>query len=151
MGLSPRRVANMGIMTGLSAVTQALNVANWLRGIEKGYDAAEFKLKIAELNSALADAKLALADAKTEMESKQAEIEVLIAQFQVRIAAVEYNGYKYERGPDGKSVGYPYCPVCESNGKMTQTTYSGGNRFDVCCPRCKAVYRGVSHFPYPPQ
>jgi hypothetical protein len=61
-------------MTGLSAVTQALNVVNWLRGIEKGYDAAEFKLKIADLYSALADAKLALADAKSEMDSKQAEI-----------------------------------------------------------------------------
>jgi hypothetical protein len=82
----------MDIMTGLSAVTQARNIANWLRGIEKGYDAAEFKLKIADLYSALADAKVALADAKTEMESKQAEIETLIAQFQVRTAAVEYTG-----------------------------------------------------------
>jgi hypothetical protein len=139
----------MDIMTGLSAVTQALNVANWLRGIEKEFDAAEFKLKVADLYSSLAEAKMALADAKTEMDTKQAEIEALLAQFQVRAATVENNGYKYERGPDGKPVGYAFCPVCESNGKMIRTTYSGGNRYDVCCPRCKAIYRGVSHFPYP--
>jgi hypothetical protein len=99
----------MDIMTGLSAIGQALNVVKSLREIEKGFDAAEFKLKIAELNSALADAKVALADAKAEMDSKQAEIEALLAQFQVRAAAVEYNGYKYEEGPEGRPVGYPYC------------------------------------------
>ena len=87
----------MDIMIGISAVAQALNIANWLRGIEKGFDAAEFKLKIADLYTALADAKLALADAKTEIESKQAEVEALIAQFQVRTATIEYRGYKYER------------------------------------------------------
>jgi hypothetical protein len=141
----------MDIMTGLSAVTQALGIANWLRGIEKGYDAAEFKLKIADLNSALADAKLALADAKTERESKQAEIEALIAQFQVRADTVQHNGYKYERGPDERPVGYPYCPVCESNGKMIRTTFTGGVRGEAGCPQCKAVYRYVISFPYPPQ
>jgi hypothetical protein len=57
----PSRIIHMDIMTGLSAVAQALNVANWLRGIEKEFDAAEFKIKIADLYSALADAKVALA------------------------------------------------------------------------------------------
>ncbi len=139
----------MDIMTGLSSVAQALNIVKSLREIEKGFDAAEFKLKIAELNSALADAKLALADAKSEMDSKQAEIEALIAQFQMRTDTVEHNGYKYERGPDGRPLGYPFCPVCESNGKMTRTTYAGRNPFDVSCPRCNAIYRAVSHFEYP--
>jgi hypothetical protein len=139
----------MDIMTGLSAVTQALNIAKSLREIEKGYDAAEFKLKIAELNSALADAKVALADAKAEMDGKQAEINALLDQFQVRADTVEHEGYKYERGPEGRPVGYPFCPVCESNGKMIRTTYGGKEMFDVCCPKCKATYRNISHFPYP--
>jgi hypothetical protein len=43
----------MDIMTGIRAITQALNVVKSFREIEKGFDAAEFKLKIAELNSAL--------------------------------------------------------------------------------------------------
>jgi len=139
----------MDIMTGLSAVAQAMNIAKGLREIEKGFDAAEFKLKIAELNSALADAKLALADAKTKIESKQAEVEALIAQFQVRTATVEYRGYKYERSADGKPLGYPYCPACESNGKMIRTAYSGAHR-EISCPRCKAAYgHDVQVFRYP--
>jgi len=68
----------MDIMTGISAVAQALNIVKSLREVEKGFDAAEFKLKIAELNSTLADAKLA--DAKTEIDSKQAEIAALDAK-----------------------------------------------------------------------
>jgi hypothetical protein len=138
----------MDIMTGLSAVAQAMNIAKGLRDIEKGFDAAEFKLKIADLYSALADAKVALADAKTEIESKQAEIEALTAQFQVRTATVRYRGYKYERSADGKPQGYPFCLVCESDGKMIRTIGSGA-RPELRCPRCKAVYPSVSSFPYP--
>jgi hypothetical protein len=129
----------MDIMTGISAVAQAMNIVKGLREIEKGFDAAEFKLKIADLYSTLADAKVALADAKTEIESKQGEIEALTAQFQVRTATVEYRGHKYERSADGKPQGYPYCPICESNGKMIQTAYSGAHR-ELSCPRCKAAY-----------
>jgi hypothetical protein len=140
----------MDIMTGLSAVTQASNIVKWLRGVEKEYDAAEFKLKISDLYSALTDAKMALADAKIEIESKQAEIEALRAQFQVRANTVEYEGYKYERGSDGKPVGYAFCPVCESNGKMIRTTYVGGMSDKVRCPQCKAAYGEIPPFPYPP-
>lgn len=139
----------MDIMTGLSAVTQALSITKWLYGLEKEFDAAEFKLKIAELSSMLAEAKLALSEAKTEMDGKQAEIDTLIGQFQVRAATVEHNGYRYERGPEGRPVGYAFCPVCESNGKMIRTTYAGGVRDEAHCPRCKAVYGRLLHFQYP--
>jgi len=36
----------MDIMTGISAVAQAMNIVKGLREIEKGFDEAEFKLKI---------------------------------------------------------------------------------------------------------
>jgi hypothetical protein len=141
----------MDIMTGISAVAQAMNIVKGLHEIEKGFDAAEFKLKIADLYSALADAKVALADAKAEIESKQAEIEALTAQFQVRTATVEHKGYKYERSADGRPVGYPYCPICESNGKMIRTAY-GGARSEVSCPKCKAGFGfDVQVFGYPEQ
>jgi hypothetical protein len=88
---------------------------------------------------------------RREIESKQAEIEALTAQFQVRTATVEYKGYKYERGADGKPLGSPYCPVCESNGRMIRTAYSGAHR-ELSCPRCKAVYGHVVQvFGYPEQ
>jgi len=89
---------------------------------------------------------LALTEAKTEMDSKQAEIAALMAQFKVRAETVEYNGYKYERGLDGKAVGFPFCPVCESEGKMIRVAFAKSER---CCPRCKAVYQQVQIFGYP--
>jgi hypothetical protein len=139
----------MDIMAGLAALSQALTIAKELRQIEKGFNEAEFKLKVAELYSMLADAKVALADAKTEIEAREAEIKALTGQFQVRAATVEYEGYKYEQGPDGKPVGWPYCPICENEGRMVRTTYSGEVRGEGLCPYCKAVYRYVEDFAYP--
>jgi hypothetical protein len=65
------------IMTALATATQAIKLAQDLRGIDKAIDAAEFKLKIADLTGALSDIKLALTDAKEELASKQAEIDAL--------------------------------------------------------------------------
>ena len=39
---------DMDIMTGISALAQAMNIVKGLREIEKGFDEAEFKLKIAD-------------------------------------------------------------------------------------------------------
>ena len=139
----------MDIMTGLAALAQAMNIAKGLREIEKGFDAAEFKLKIADLYSALADAKVALADAKTEIETKQAELDALTAQFKVRGDTIEYEGFKYDKGADGGPVGWPYCQRCAGEGRMVKTTYSGKELGEASCPHCKAVYRYVEDFKYP--
>lgn len=66
----------MDLMTGLSAVSTAFGIVKDLRDVEKGYDEAAFKLKLAELTSALADAKMALSDANlriAELEAKLTE------------------------------------------------------------------------------
>lgn len=57
----------MDIMTGLATASQAIKLANDLRGNGKAMDAAEFKLKIADLTVALSDIKMALSDAKEEI------------------------------------------------------------------------------------
>jgi hypothetical protein len=80
----------------LSTVSQALKLANDLRGIEKAYDAAEAKLKIAQLMSNLADLKITLVDAKDEVATKQAEIDRLTALFKRHTELIEANGYKYD-------------------------------------------------------
>jgi hypothetical protein len=139
----------MDIMTGMAALSQALNIAKGLREIEKGFDASEFKLKIADLYSSLADAKVALADAKTENEAKQTEIDRLVAQFRVRSETIEYKGFRYEKGKDGKPIGCPFCPRCETtDGRMIRTT-----RVSVPatsrCPQCKESYGFLELFPYP--
>jgi hypothetical protein len=46
-----------------------------LRSVDKAVDAAEYKLKIAELTTALSDIKLTLSDAKAELACEDAAIE----------------------------------------------------------------------------
>jgi hypothetical protein len=117
----------------LSTLSQALKLANDLRGIEKVYDAAEAKLKIAQLTSNLADLKITLVDAKDELSGKQAEIDRLTALFKRHADLVEANGYKYDNAGDGRPKGHAYCPVCE---QLVTTLMAEHQQ----CPKCKALY-----------
>jgi hypothetical protein len=84
-----------------------------------------FARQIAGLTEALADIKMALTDAKEELAS--AEIEKLKKQFQRLADTVEFDGYKYDKGPDGSPKGAPYCPVCRLQRTMPSLKI-------FCCP-----------------
>ena len=58
----------MDIVTALSAISQAVTIAKTVREIDKGFDQAEYKAKIADILGLLADTKLALIDAKQNAE-----------------------------------------------------------------------------------
>jgi DNA repair exonuclease SbcCD ATPase subunit len=133
------------IMTALATASQALKLTQELRGIDKAVDAAEFKLKIADLTGALSDIKLALTEAKEELVSKDTEIANLKKQFQRSAEMVEVKGFRYKKGEDGKPKGKPYCPVCEQKlGQFYHLTRLLGK--DVC-PNCKAVFHLVTGYP----
>lgn len=134
----------MDIVSGIAAVTQGLGIAKALRSIEKSYDEATFKAKIAEVIESLTDAKLALAEAKDAMAAKDKEIERLKAAFESKAKlATGDGGYSYFADDSGKPVGYPVCPKCEQvNGRIIQTKeneHSGKSR----CPACSEVYTPV--------
>ena len=52
------------IAAGIGAINNALGIARTLREAEKAYDAATYKLKIAELIDEMVSGKLALSEAK---------------------------------------------------------------------------------------
>jgi hypothetical protein len=122
----------------LSTVSQALKLANGLKEIEKLYNAAELKLKIAELITNLADLKITLVDARQDAAEKQMEIERLTNLFKRSAELVEFNGYKYDKDQDGKPRGHAYCPVCEQQGAFIHvaTLLDEHQR----CPKCQAHY-----------
>lgn len=122
----------------LSAVSQALKLVNDLRGIEKAYDAAELKLKIAELTGKLADLKITLIDAKEEVAEKQTEINRLSELLKRRADLVEDGEYKYDKNAEGKATGHAYCPVCEQAGNLIHVTTLLDEHQQ--CPKCKALY-----------
>lgn len=129
----------MDLMTGLSAVSQALGIAKKLKEFEDEFKNAEFKLQIAELYSSLADVKIALADAKIAIQDRDEEIASLKAKADNRLKTVSYKGYNFGIDADGKPIGRPYCPKCEQvSGLQIQISHAM-DRHDMC-PSCKAIY-----------
>ena len=92
----------MDIVTGLSALTQALGIAKSLRDLDRDFDVSEYKIKIADLHSALADAKMTLTDARQALHDKDQAIKDLEA--------------KIEAMQSGE-----ICPLCET-GRMKITS-----------------------------
>jgi hypothetical protein len=135
------------IPVAIAAITNAIKLASDLRTIEREFDVAEYKLKIADLTTLLANVKIALGDARTEHAAKDAEIERLKAFLAKRDTdTVEYQGYRYRKGEDGKPRGQPYCSVCElKHGLLFLTTTEEGG-FSQRCPNCNAKFGGVLRF-----
>ena len=65
----------MDLPAALSAASVAVKITKDLRDVERGFEASEYKLKIADLQSALADVKVALVDAQEENRSLERKLE----------------------------------------------------------------------------
>jgi hypothetical protein len=132
----------------ITAITNAIRLASDLRSIEREFDVAEYKLKVAELTTLLADVKMALTDARTEHAAKDEEIERLKAVLAKRDTdTVEYRGYRYRKGEDGKPRGDPFCPVCEAKeGLLILTTWSWEKGRPKQCPNCGGKFWDVTGF-----
>ena len=137
----------MDIASGITAVTQGLGIAKALRGIEKSYDEATFKAKIAEVIESLTDAKLALAEAKECLADKDKEIARLKADFeQSGSLYVGPGDYKFFTDSEGLPSGYPICPTCEArDGRIIQLK-EDQIFIQAKCPVCSTVFRPVECF-----
>ena len=137
----------MDIVSGIAAVTNGLSIAKALRSIEKTFDDATYKAKIAELIESLTDAKLALAEAKEEMANKNKEIARLKESFQLRANLVNDRGdYKYIVNDAGELLGYPMCPRCEVlDGRIVQLKQDGGLS-NARCPACSSKFSPVTAY-----
>ena len=129
----------------LSTASQAIKLANELRGIDKEVSQADLKLKIAELTTTLADLKVTLTEAKSDAAERDAEIARLKAlQRRVIDETVELHGYRYRKRTEGEgpAAGNPFCDVClQKGGLLIETTFmAGGSKTVTQCPNCKAIY-----------
>lgn len=140
----------MDIAGALTSISLALGIVKDLRSLDQSFATAELKLKMADLMTALADAKMAMVDVQAQLADKDQQIQALISASAFNKALVEYNGYKYEKGPDGTPVGAPFCPVCEAEaGLYIRTAIAQAPGMPPRCPRCKADYLHRSVFLYP--
>src|SRR6266478_2814329 len=73
---APRRTTErsvMDLMTGIAAATKALEALKAIREIDKSFDTATWKAKVAELMGSVADTKLALIDANDTIRTLEKE------------------------------------------------------------------------------
>lgn len=125
------------------AVSAGLNVLKELSKAEKEYDKAALKLKIAELSSALATVQITLSEAQSEAAKKDAELEKLRQNFKQKIEMVEFRGFHYRKGSDGKPRGRAYCPRCLDKGVVMMTVDMHKPGRPCGCPECKSEYQAT--------
>ena len=134
----------MDFIGTIAIATKAIEGLKLLRGLEKTFDEASFKMQIADITSNLADLKTALVEAKSEAAEKDAEISRLKNEFAFRAEnTIEWQGFRYEKSSDGKPQGMPFCTRCEKvDGRLipiADTTSKAS-----ACPQCKANF-GPQH------
>lgn len=100
------------IVSGLTALKTAFDIAKELKNATSAYNDAEMRLKFSELYSALSDAKIELADAQIEMYEMKKKIEELQNKLNTSDdldfrEAVYWRSSPVEGKPNG-----PFCPRC---------------------------------------
>ena len=141
----------MDVMTALAAVSHAIDGVRKLREIERDFDAAAYRLQIADLTSSLADAKLALTDVQQEIGAQKSEIARLKEALRFQGKTITVRGQVYESGPNGDPIGMPFCPVCIVDDAVYVRLADDlkGLRGDAFCPRCKSKHSRIMAKAYP--
>jgi hypothetical protein len=130
-------MADIGTISAvLSSVKTATDIAKIIKNSDVSLDAAETKLKVAELISALADVKLELAEVQDALREKDLEISSLKERFREK-QSMNFDGKLYWIEGDET----PLCQVCyETDLKLHHLTYKpGGQGFHSyhSCKVCK--------------
>jgi hypothetical protein len=129
----------MDIMTAIAAGTRALEALKAVQDLNRSYDAATWKGKVAELMSDIADMKIALIEANDKIRDLTEQNEKLSAQIRFKAEKTKYeNGLRYEVFDDGKVADLPFCQNCETNGKFVRLARALTGH--AVCPNCKAAF-----------
>lgn len=136
----------MDLVGGIAAAGNALGIAKSLRDIDKAYDAAAYRARIADLVDELTNAKLALVDARDELASKDREIAQLKSAANEAKNLVRGDGdYDFFLNEKGERSGFPACPSCLAVGRVIQMKQNIS--IDAAkCPSCKEEFRPVTNY-----
>jgi hypothetical protein len=143
----------MDFGTAIASVTHALELLRVMKDIDKDFDAASYKGRIAELTVALADAKRDLVDARDAVADSQKEIERLKETFRRRTeSTVVVRGRRFEKTPAGEAMGMPFCDRCETmDGILIRlvSVIDAKTGRKAICPQCKSDFGNELGFIYP--
>ena len=134
----------MPLMEAISAVGQAIDVAKGMRAVEKNFDAAAYKVQIADLMTALSEARMELVAAREAANEKEAQFEELKRTLTGQSELIETaSGFKYKSMED-RPLGLPVCPTCEQRDGRLVFTVKDGDVHKVRCPVCDARFEGIA-------
>ncbi|URL13338.1 hypothetical protein LVR30_13925 [Pantoea ananatis] len=130
------------IVSGLSALKAAFDIAKELKNATGAYNDAEMRLKISELYSALSEARIELADANEEIHSLKRKVSDLESKLNSSDDLEYRDGVYYRKVPiEGKPNG-PFCPGCYEGSSKKLSSMSAvppdwafAGRFE--CNTCK--------------
>lgn len=134
------------INAGLSSLKAATDIVNYLRSLNKQLEAAEFKLKLAELTETLAEVKLRLVEAQEENSMLKQHVRTLTAKRDLRSAlCLKDNVYVPVEGSiDGYGNG-PWCTNCfDTSGNLIALHHNVAvmindlRSYQWECPNCKS-------------
>ena len=95
----------MDLGAGLTLLSQATVIVKDLRDIDKGFDVAALKAKMADLYSTLADVKIALSNAQIEIHERDKQIR----QLEAKVAALTSG---------------EVCPICNTGRLKVTSVYA---------------------------
>ena len=128
------------IVTALSGVKAATDIAKLIKDSGISLEAADHKLQIAELVGALADAKMALVEVQDTIRLKDEEIASLNEALKIKKSLVRHNDSYYETDENGNPVDAPYCSHClETKNVAVHINQHPVNRRTSVCPSCKSI------------
>ncbi len=135
------------ITAALAGVKHASDIAKLIKNSEVSLEAAEIKLKLADLIDSLADAKVEIAKFKEIISEKESEIQRLEEQLKQKGNVLWEKPYYFLLKDNGEKDG-PYCQKCyDSERKLIRLQSPGKNGYWQC-HECTSGYKdGTSSTP----
>lgn len=131
------------ITAALSGIKNATDIAKLIKNSGASLEAAEIKLKLADLIEALAEAKIELANVREIVATKEDEIKALKTQLSVQGKVVWEEPYYFVVGNEGGKDG-PYCQKCYDSEKKLIRLQSPSQNGYWECHECKSGYKDRS-------
>jgi hypothetical protein len=132
------------IATGLTQLSHALKLVKELNNVDREFDKADLKIKIAELAGKLVSFQTTLADAREAIAAKDVEISRLKDALKIVPKLAMCDGFLYGTNAKGEPDGHPYCPRCHTSDSRFMRTVGGTDLHISVCPECKQEYYRVN-------
>ncbi|WP_417910672.1 hypothetical protein [Candidatus Electronema sp. PJ] len=132
------------ITAALAGVKHASDIAKLIKNSEVSLEAAEVKLKLADLIDSLADAKVEIAKFKEIISERDEEIQRLKKQLEKDGNMVYEEPYYFLVQENGDKDG-PYCQRCYDNDKKLIRLQSAEEKGEWRCNECQNSYKDSSY------